>query len=117
MNQRKYNDAIHQFKHVLELDSNFFFAWDNIGWVNYKMGNIDKALEAVDNAIGSEPNYANGWYNKSIYIIKKANIDEAITYLKRAIELDPNYIEQAKTETDFKDIRNDKRFIRLIDRT
>ena len=78
------------------------------------MGNIDKAIEAIDKAIKIEnPNYANGWYNKSIYMIKKGKIDEAISCLKKAIELDTNCVEQAKTDKDFDDIRNDKRFIEL----
>ena len=112
---RHYDQAIVCFK-AIELDPNDIDAWDYIGWVNYKSGNFDKALNAVNNAIGIDPNFANGWYNKSIYIIKKGNIDEVISYLKRAIELDTNCVEQVRTDTDFDDIRNYKRFIESIEK-
>ena len=78
------------------------------------MGDIDKAIEVVDKAIKIDPNYANGWCNKSIYLIKKGKIEDALSCLKRAIELDTNYLEQAKIDKDFVDIRNDNRFIKLI---
>ena len=49
-------------------------------------------------------------------MIKKGKIDEAVLHLMRAIELNTNYVEQAKTDSDFDDIRRDTRFSNLIDK-
>jgi tetratricopeptide (TPR) repeat protein len=109
-----YNDACDSLKKLTEIHPNYHKGWDSYGFVLNKLGQYDKALEFHSKAIELEPKYASAYFNRACVYSLQKNIDRAITDLKKAIELDPKYLEQAKTDSDFDNIREDDRFKALI---
>ena len=61
-----------------------------------------------------KPDEHEAWYNKARVYALQENIPLAIENLTQAINLDSQYLEDAKTDTDLDKIRNDSRFINLL---
>ena len=78
------------------------------------MSRIKEAIASFDNALKFKPDYHKAYYNKACAYALQENITLALDNLKQAINLDSQYLEMAKTDTDFDKIRNDSRFINLL---
>jgi len=50
-----YNGAIKYYEKAIKEDSNFAFAWDNIGVCYRKLNNYDKAIEAYNKSLALDP--------------------------------------------------------------
>lgn len=81
------------------------------------MGRLEEAIASFDHALKFKPDDASAYYNKACTYALQEKIDLAIANLKHAINLDSKYLEMAKTDTDFDKIRNDSRFIDLLNKT
>ncbi len=66
MNIGECEKAIHKFKEVLEMDSRHTQSYGNMGICYGKMGNKQKALEALDKAIEIDPEYKPAIDNRRI---------------------------------------------------
>lgn len=113
-NLQKFEDAIECFDKALEGNPRNVETWNIKGMA---LGNLDKykeAVESFDRAVEIDSNFDGAWYNKACFESKKGNIDNAITSLKKAIEINKECIEMANREKDFDNIKDDKRFIQLL---
>ena len=81
------------------------------------LGRLEEAITSYDNALKFKPDDANAYYNKACAYALQKNISLTIGNLKQAINLDSKHLEMAKTDTDFDKIRNDSRFIDLLNQT
>jgi hypothetical protein len=64
-----------------------------------------------------KPDFYQSFYSKACVYALQENIDLALENLTQAINLDSKCLEMAKTDTDFDRIRNDRRFIDLINQS
>ena len=89
--KKKYDEAIIQYKKVIEINSNYKNAYNNLG-LCYK--NIKKYAEAIiqfKKAIEIEYNYKNAYYNLGHCYLDIKKYEDAIIQFKRVIEIDSNY--------------------------
>ncbi len=74
-----------------------------------------EAIASYDQALKFKPDYDSAWYNKACSYALQGNIEQAIENLEKAIHLNPDkYQEMAKTDSDFDSLREDERFLVLI---
>jgi tetratricopeptide (TPR) repeat protein len=68
-------------------------AWVNFGSLKKSQGELDAAVDLLQQAIAAEPNLAIAHYNLGAVHRAKGYLDDAITAYQRAIALDPHYPE------------------------
>ena len=78
--------------------------------------NIEKAIEAYNKAIQTNPEFDAAWFNKACTYALMKEKDKMLSSLKRAIGLNPQYKMALQQAPDFKDYRNDPDFIKLTGR-
>jgi len=54
-------------------------------------------------------------FNKACTFYFKGNSEDAIALLKQVVKISCGWLNSAKNDADFDNIRNDKRFIELIE--
>ncbi len=70
----------------------------------------EEALESYDKALKINPNNPDTCYNKVCSKAKRGNKENAIKFLKEAIELDDEAKIDAKSDSDFDNIKDVKEF-------
>jgi tetratricopeptide (TPR) repeat protein len=113
-NLGRIEEAITSYDHALQIKPDCHKAWDDRGMALLKLCRYDEAILCCDKCLEIKSDYANAYYNKACAYALKENIFLTIENLKQAINLDSEYLEMAKTDTDLDKIRNDSRFINLI---
>ncbi|MBW2390671.1 MAG: tetratricopeptide repeat protein, partial [Deltaproteobacteria bacterium] len=77
---------------------------DTLGWVQYKLGSIDDAIESFNKALELRPDSASIRYRLGVALLKAGSGQQARTALERAIgggsfpELDDAKAELARLE-------------------
>ena len=110
-----YESAIKAFNKAIKLNPDYAEVWDNKGTSLCKLGRHDEALKAHDKAIELKHDLPNAWFNRACNYSLLGNKEKAISDLEKAIELRKSYKEDAKTDIDFKDLWDDKRFKKLVE--
>ena len=110
----RYEEAIASYDHALKFKPDIHASWLFRGYALADLGRYEEVIISHDNALKFKPDDANAYYNKACAYGLQENIPLAIENLTQAINLDSQYLEDAKTDTDLDKIRNDSRFINLI---
>jgi tetratricopeptide (TPR) repeat protein len=113
-NLGRLEEAITSFDNALKIKPDYHEAWVNRGAALSDLGRLEEAIASCDEALKIKPDDAIAYFNKACYYALQENIPLAFDNLKQAINLDSKYLEMAKTDTDFDKIRNDSRFIKLL---
>lgn len=113
-NLQKFEEAIECFNKALEDNPRNVETWILKGMAFDYLSEYSEAIECCEKALEIDPNFDGAWYNKACFESKKGNIDNAITSLKKAIEINEKCIEMAKGEKDFDNVKEDRRFIQLL---
>ena len=114
-NLGRYEGAIASFDQALQIKPNLQEAWNNRGDALGDLGRYKEAIDSYDKSLAINPNAANTYYNKAFAYSLQNMIELALENLQRAIQLDPEkYREMSKTNSDFDNIRRDRRFQALI---
>ena len=116
-NLGRYEEAIASYDNVLKIKPDYPDAWHNRGTALFNLGRLEEAIASCDEALKIKPDDAIAYFNKACYYALQENIPLAFDNLKQAINLDSEFLEMAKTDTDFDKIRNDSRFIDLINQS
>jgi len=112
---KKYKEAIESYDKVLEIDP------ENVNALSYKgisllyLHNYDESELCYDKLLEIRKNEGNAWYNKACIESLRGNKKEAVRFLKNAIWFSDNYREIARTDEDFKNIRDSQEFKDLIE--
>jgi len=115
VSQERYDEALHVFDQILEIDSDNVKALNHKGVLLVKMENFQQSLEYFDKAIILEPNNIEILKNKGIALEHLEQHADAIAAYENILELDPTIewaqeirnnllipVELAKTETQSK---------------
>lgn len=84
-----------------------------LGWCCKRIGRLDRAIQALKEALSLEPNEALLYYNLACYLCLSGQKHDALLHLAKALTLDSAYREAAKQEEDFEQLRNDPVFQNL----
>ncbi len=92
-NHKKNNYKIAQnfYEDVLNRDSNYFAAHNNLGILFNQIGEDHKAIICFKKAIEINPNYESAHNNLGFLFSKQEKHQKAIICFKKAIEINPNY--------------------------
>ncbi|MDZ7991789.1 MAG: tetratricopeptide repeat protein [Nostoc sp. EfeVER01] len=113
-NQGNYSQAILNYDKAIEFKQGYAGAYNARGAAYTKQGNYTQALADFNKAIELNPNAAFAYYNKAGVYSLKREFKEAIENLQQAIQLDAKLREDAKTDSDFDNIRKDEQFRALV---
>lgn len=111
---RKYDKAIVDYTQSLKFRPADWKTLTNRGITYIKLGKYDEAITDLNRALKLEPNDPCTLYNLACFFSLQRNADDALHYLKKAIDKDKKWREEAKTDKDLDNIRDDPRFKKLV---
>lgn len=88
---RRYPEALAVLKDVLEENPSSSSAWNNIGVVCRRIGKLDDARKAFENAYRLDPENADHLVNLGAVCLKLSDPGNALEYLQLATELMPGH--------------------------
>jgi tetratricopeptide (TPR) repeat protein len=90
MSDENYTDAIPWFEKAVSLDSEFAFAWDNLGISYRKMNNLGKAEAAYKSSLKVDPGGKTPLQNLAVVYQMQNKSDEAIATYKEILKYYPD---------------------------
>jgi tetratricopeptide (TPR) repeat protein len=87
---KRYEEAIGNYKKVLELDYENPAAINNLGLSFYKLNERKKAIKEFKKLIKIAPEYSQGYNNLGYMLLEEEKYEEGITYIRKAIRLNPD---------------------------
>lgn len=90
---KQYARSMKSFEKALELDDKYCDAWYLIGYCYQRTGELDKAIEACDKALGIEPENASALNVKANTLFMKGDTMSAIDLFTKAKALLPDKID------------------------
>lgn len=82
--------AIREFKYAIQLNPNNYKAYNALGVMDLRAGNLDNAKKNIEKALSIAPNYAVAIDNLGTVYLAKGNTSKAETYFKKAVSVNPN---------------------------
>lgn len=86
---KQFDDAITDFKSVLNLDPSHPATFGNIGVAYMNNNQYDLAIESYQKAIEQNPEMLSNYVNRGIVFTRKQEYDKALNDFDKAIALDP----------------------------
>ncbi len=79
-------------------------------------GELDRARQLMADLIEQHPDAWQGFFNAACLEARLGDRDRAVEHFERAVELEPQKAREfAKTDSDFDSIRDDPRFVALLE--
>lgn len=109
----KPEDAEALYRELIDERAGSLRAWFGLGRAHIYMGNIKKAMKALDTCIGISHNFEPAWYQKAYLFYQKGEVDKARFYANTALnmaegsyleaeellnKLDKGYVEEPKSK-------------------
>lgn len=107
---RRYREAIFPLRRSLELIPDDIHVCMALGWCYKRIGQVDRAIVALEHALDVEPGEAILHYNLACYWSLACDRRRALRYLAEALEIDGNFRELVHGEPDFDPLRGDPLF-------
>ncbi len=107
-------EAVEFFQKALVLNPNDAVAYLGWGVALGNLGRYEEAIEKYQKAVEINPKLAEAYYNLACAYSRLNQKGEAIKNLKKAIEFEAKWKEEAKTDKDFDNLRQDPEFKKLI---
>lgn len=111
-----FGDAASLYEKVVQLDPKNGVAWFRYGYCVHSSGDLDKAIEIHRKAAEFDQFAGIATYNLACALSLKKQPDEAFAALEKAIELGFGDVNQLENDSDFDNVRNDKRYTKLIEK-
>jgi tetratricopeptide (TPR) repeat protein len=102
----RYAEAVPPLKAAADLDPESVPIWLALGWCYKRIDRLDKAIEALEQAMLANKQEAIVHYNLACYWSLAGNVDRALQYLAQSFDIDPRYRELVANESDFDPIRD-----------
>jgi Flp pilus assembly protein TadD len=110
----RYREAIFPLRRSLELIPDDIHVWMALGWCYKRVGELSKAIDALEHAVDIEPGEAVLHYNLACYWSLARDRRHALRSLAKALSIDGNFRDFIDDEPDFDPLRNDPLFINLV---
>jgi len=85
------DEAIEQFKKVIEINPRYAIAHNNLGIAYTKKGMLDKAVYEYEQALAINPRHERAHYNLGVVYFKQGDFDRAIDKYKSTLKINPNH--------------------------
>ncbi|MEW6375390.1 MAG: tetratricopeptide repeat protein, partial [Thermodesulfobacteriota bacterium] len=92
-NQREFSKAIQAYQKVVELDTTYIEAYNNLGIIYQEMGDLESAFKAFQKSIEINPRYEKAFNNLGIVFYTSGRHEEAVVAFQKALTINPNNIE------------------------
>jgi Flp pilus assembly protein TadD len=79
-------------------DSGNPYTWDTLGWVYYKRGEHEKAMEEIQGAVNMKPSEPVFYYHLAVIYQKKGEYFKAVELLKKCVSLEKPFADRQKAE-------------------
>jgi tetratricopeptide (TPR) repeat protein len=110
----KHSEAIIDLNKAIELNSKIANPYKYRGVSYNKLGKYSEAIIDFNKAIELNPQYADAYYARACSYSMLRNTRNAIAELNKAIQMKPALRNDAKTDRDFDNIKNNPDFKKLI---
>ena len=108
-------EAIASYDKVIEINPDYHSIWLDRGGLLDDLGRKEEAIASYDKAIEFKPDKHEAYYNRACSYSIQGDFDRAISDLSEAIRLEPeHYRKLAATDSDFEPLREDSRFLRML---
>jgi tetratricopeptide (TPR) repeat protein len=109
----RYTDAVKPLRASLAIAPDDIATYLALGWCYKRLGRVDLAIEALEEAL--EVDRAQGilYYNLACYWSLARNVDLALMYLAQALEIEPAFRDLVADERDFDAVRAHPDFLAL----
>ncbi len=107
---QNYADAIYPLARSAALEPQHLAVWLALGWCYKRTGQLQRAIDALEQGLDHEPREAVLHYNLACYWSLARQRDRALDCLSHALELDVAYRALIDDEPDFDPLRNDPEF-------
>ena len=84
---KRYQDAIEAYENVIEIEPDFFEAWNGQGKTFYELKKYPEALEAYENAIKLKPNELEAWEGRGLTLFELGQYKYAIDSFNKALSI------------------------------
>ena len=89
--QRRYQEAINEYKRILEIDPNYALAYNKLGYAYAYLGNFDEAVTNLKKYVFLAPDQPNPHDSLGEIYLYMGRYDEAITEFNRSRQLKPDF--------------------------
>jgi tetratricopeptide (TPR) repeat protein len=94
--QRRYDEAIAQYRRIIAMDPKSAVAYNNMGYAMFARSKPDQkhadAIEQYHRAIALEPRYMLARNNLGLALSSQGDVDDAVAEYRQAIQVDPKYL-------------------------
>ena len=111
---KKFDEAEKFGKKILKLQPDDVDTLVDMSHVASKLKKIKEGEKYLRQVIQKNPNLGIAVYNMACFKALKNSADEAIVLLSKAITLDKKYKQQAISDPDFSNIKNNPEFSKLL---
>ena len=85
------HQALSQFEKGLSIYPKYYQCYGQMCLIYLELGDMNKAMQYVDNALKFDSTNAITWYNIGLFYYKSNNFQKAISYFNRVVEINPNH--------------------------
>ncbi len=82
--------SMREFKYSIQLDPDNYKAYNALGVIQLKLGDVQSARQNIEHSISLAPNYAVAVDNLGTVYLAEGNASKAEFYFKKAISMNPN---------------------------
>ena len=91
--------------------------WMTLAFDLANLGDLEAAEEACRKAAELDPTRAAAWYRLACFAARRGDLEEALADLEKACAESEEYREEAKSQPEFAPLREDPRFMRIVEGT
>ena len=106
----RYAEALIPLGRAAKIMPDDIHIWLALGWCHKRTGDIDLAIDALEEALAVDPGEAIVHYNLSCYLCLVGDKLRALYHLGEALAIEPDYRDLIEAEHDFDSIRSDPEF-------
>ena len=88
----KFDEAINNWKKAIEINSDYFFGFNNLGNAYLKLNEIKKAIENYDKAIKIKSDYFEAYHNRGNAYFRINNFEKALKNYSSALQIKQDYL-------------------------
>ena len=106
----RYVEALMPLARAAKADPENTQVWFALGWCYKRTGQIDRAIDSLEQVLIAEPAEPLVHYNLACYWSLAGDTRRAIEFLAQALDIDPKFRDLIDDEPDFDPMRSDPEF-------